>query len=91
MSNFTVKFTLSVNTDNCDPDVLDEVEAHVQDAVFRLLESKFPSGDFGPDQSYSEVDFPSISVEAEEFDCEVCAFCGGKDCPECKGPDFEGE
>jgi hypothetical protein len=63
---FTVNFTLSVNTENCDPDVLDEVEAHVQDAIFRMLERKFPSGDFGPDQSYSEVDYSSISVEEDE-------------------------
>jgi hypothetical protein len=63
MSNFTVTFTLSVNTELCDPDVLDEVEAHVQDGVMRMLEGKFPSGDFGPDQSLTELDWPSVKVD----------------------------
>ena len=65
MSNFTVKFTLSVNTENCDPDVLDEVEAHVKGGIMRLLEGKFPSGDCGPDQSLAELDWDSLSVEKE--------------------------
>jgi hypothetical protein len=63
MSNFTVKFTVSVNTENCDPDVLDEVEAHVQDGIMRMLEGKFPSGDCGPDQSYATIDRDSLKVE----------------------------
>jgi hypothetical protein len=62
-TTFTVNFTLAVNTENCDPDVLDEVEAHVQDGVMRLLEGKFPSGDFGPDQSYTELLWPTVKVE----------------------------
>ena len=76
--NFTVQFTVSVNTENCDPDVLDEVEAHVQDGIMRMLEGKFPSGDCGPDQSVTEINWPSLSVgNAEDQDAEwsVCAEC----------------
>ena len=53
--NFTVTFTLSVDTSLCDPDVLSEVERFAQEGVARMLQGAFPSGNFGPDQSLAEV------------------------------------
>lgn len=77
--NFTVTFDITVNTTNCDPDILDELEAHVQDGIMRLLDGKFPSGDCGPDQSITELNWPSLSIRdaAEDQDAEwsVCAEC----------------
>ena len=60
MSNFAIQFTVSLDTSRCDPEALDDLREQVQDAMLRLCERTFPSGDFGPNQSLAE--FSNVRV-----------------------------